>query len=88
MASLERLRLKLIETEEWPLNYMFKFIAPNSDGRVNAVVATLPQGGKTTFRPSRDLHYVSITHVNSMPSADSIISAIQRATAIDGVISL
>lgn len=88
IETLERLRVQLLKTEKWPLKYMFKFIVPNSNGRVNAVVETLPQGGQTTFKPSKDLHYVSVTHVNNMPSADSIIDAVTRATAIEGVISL
>jgi len=88
IETLERLRIQLLKTERWPLKYMFKFIVPNSDGRVNTVVGMLPQGGQTSFKPSKDLHYVSVTHVNFMPSADSIIEMVTRATSVDGVISL
>ncbi|MCQ2227354.1 MAG: hypothetical protein MJZ01_05510 [Bacteroidales bacterium] len=86
--TLNRLRNVLLQTKKWPLKYMFKFIVPNSNDRVNAVVATLPSGGQTSFKPSKDIHYVSVTHVNYMRSADEIIAAIERATAIEGVISL
>lgn len=88
IETLERLKIQLLKTEKWPLKYMFKFIVPNSNGRVNAVVAGLPSGGQTSFKPSKDLHYVSVTHVNYMPSADSIVEATRRATSIEGVISL
>lgn len=88
IETLERLRMQLIQTEAWPLKYMFKFIVPNSGGRVNAVVAMLPQGGQTSYRPSKDIHYVAVTHVNFMHSADEIIEVVQRATSVDGVISL
>ena len=88
IETLERLRQQLLKTEQWPLKYMFKFIVPNSDGRVDSVKALLPIGGQTTYRPSKDIHYVAITHVNYMHSADEIISTVQRATSVPGVISL
>ncbi len=88
IETLERLRIQLLKTEQWPLKYMFKFIVPNSEGRVDTVVAMLPEGGQTSFRPSKDIHYVSVTHVNYMRSADDIIDMVQRATSVKGVISL
>lgn len=88
IETLERLRAQLLKTEQWPLKYMFKFIVPNTDGRVKSVVETLPIGGHTTYHPSKDIHYISVTHVNYMHSADDIIATVQRATAVPGVISL
>ena len=88
IETIERLRNLLMQTEKWPVRYMFKFIVPNSNDRVNRVVATLPANGNTSFRPSKDIHYVCVTHVCQMASADDIVAAIHRATAIDGVISL
>ncbi len=87
-VSLEGLREQLLKTKKWPLRYMFKFIVPNSDGRVDRVVALLPDGGTNSFKPSKDLHYVAVTCVALMGSPDEIIELTRRATEIDGVISL
>lgn len=86
--ALEQLRLRLIETQSWPLRYMFKFIVPNRDGRVERVVACLPPNGNTTYKTSRDLHYVAVSHIAIMPTADSIIDVIAQATTVEGVIAL
>lgn len=86
--SIERLRSRLLETPEWPIDYMFKFIVPNNGGKVNTVRDMLPTHGKTTFNPSKDLHFVAVTHVARMASADHIIEITTKATSVDGVISL
>lgn len=86
--SLERLRQLLLKTKAWPLKYMFKFIVPNSDDKVNRVVAVLPEGGSQSFKPSKELHYVAVTCIASMSSADEIIDVVERAIEIEGVISL
>lgn len=86
--TLQRLRSRLLETKEWPITYMYKFIVPNNGDKVNKVIATLPPNGKTTFNPSKDLHYVAVTHVVKVASADAIIETTQNATNIEGVISL
>lgn len=87
--SLRRLRQRLLEMPNWPQRYMFKFIAPNHDNLVNRVVEMLPQGGQKSFKPSNDLHYVGITYIIEMPTADSVIDLTQRVTTeLDGVISL
>ena len=86
--SAERLRERLMQIEQWPQQYMFKFIVKNENGQVDKVVACLPKEGITTFNTSRDLHYVSVTCVAQMPSADAIMDVTLRATSIGGVISL
>lgn len=88
IKSLENLREQLLKTKEWPLKYMFKFIVPNNNDNVNRVVALLPKGGNLKFNNSKDMHYVAVTCVVDMPSADNIIEITKQATAINGVMSL
>lgn len=88
LETLERLRTRLLEEKRWPQKYMFKFIVPNESGKVNAVVLLLPENGETSFRPSKDIHYVGITNVVMMNSADEVIDVVKRVTSIEGVISL
>ncbi len=86
--SLESLRQQLQQTKTWPLKYMFKFIVPNSGGKVDLIISMLPKHGANTFKPSKDLHYVAVTCVATMQSADEIIDITARASSVEGVLSL
>ena len=79
---------KLEENKKWPLLYMFKFIAPNEDGKVKKVVALLPKNGDISYRHTKNLKFVSITCKASMPSAQSIVEVTSQVNKIDGVMSL
>ncbi len=87
-GTLEGLREQLLKTKSWPIKYMFKFIVPNSGGRVERVIATLPEGGTNSFKTSKDLHYVAVTCVALMQSPDEIVEITRCATEVEGVISL
>ncbi len=86
--NLEKLRYRLLESPEWPIKYMFKFIVPNSDNRVNKVVDLLPKDNPPTFKHTPNLKYVSITSISLMPSADSIVDITKKVCEIPGVIPL
>jgi len=86
--DFEKLRQRLLENKKWPLRYMFKFIAPNQDGKVDKVVELLPKHGTVTFKHTKNLRHVSVTCIVSMKSADSIIDVTTKVSAIEGVISL
>ena len=81
-----KLREILEDNKRWPMAYMFKFIAPNKDGKVEKVVNIFPTEAKKSFKHTKNLKYVSVTCVLSMNSADEIIAITEAATAIDGVI--
>lgn len=85
---MERLRALLLENKKWPMKYMFKFIAPNTDNKVNLVVACLPQDGRVTYNHTKNLRHVAITCVAQVDNADQIIDVTQKALSIPGVISL
>ncbi len=86
--NLEGLKKLLLENEKWPLNYMFKFIAPNTDNKVNQVVACLPVNGRITYNHTKNLKHVAITCVADIDSAEQIIEITQKALDIQGVIAL
>lgn len=79
---------RLNENSTWPLSYMFKFIVPNSDGRVDQVVELMPKNGKINFKNTKNLKFVSITCTASMPNADEIIDISKKVARINGVIAL
>jgi hypothetical protein len=78
----------LLKNKDWPLKYMFKFIAPNNDGKVAEVVQLLPPSGTITYKHTPNLRYVAITCVADMPTAESIVHITSKATSIDGVMAL
>ncbi len=88
LENYDKLRQKLLEVEQWPLLYMYKFIVPNIDGNVDAVKDLMPANGKISFKHTNNLKHVSITCVAVMQSADQIIEITYRVALIKGVISL
>ena len=81
-----KLKEILEENDKWPMAYMFKFIAPNKDGKVQRVVDLFPLDAKKSFKHTKNLKYVSVTCVLNMDSAEEIITITEAATAIPGVI--
>lgn len=86
--NISNLLEQLRKNNEWPLQYMFKFIAPNTDGKVEKVVNLLPTDSKITYKHTKNLRFVSVTCIASMPDAESIVDITTRACAISGVMSL
>lgn len=88
LEDLDRLRARLLQTDKWPIRYMFKFIAPNNEMILRDLLAAVPPNGQTKVVPSKGQRYVVVTHVNTMYSPDDIIKFTIRATSIEGVTAL
>lgn len=86
--KFKNLRYRLMETESWPLKYMFKFITPNNSGKVEQIKELLPQHGELSFKHTSSLKHVAITCVATMKSADEIIDITEKVDQIDGVLIL
>lgn len=86
--KFKNLRYKLLENNNWPLRYMFKFIAPNEDGKVKQVTDLLPSNCDVSFKHTKSLRHVSITCIAYMNSADDIIDVLDKVDKIEGVLSL
>jgi len=84
----KNLRYRLMEAETWPLKYMFKFITPNKNGKVDQIKALLPEEGEISFKHTSNLKHVSVTCVALMNSADQIIEIMEEVDKIEGVIVL
>ena len=87
-TSIETTFKTLLENEKWPLRYMFKFIVPNQDGKVEMVKQLLPPNGVMSYKNTPNLKYVSITCVTNMQSANDIIAVTTQAVSIEGVMAL
>ncbi len=88
MGTYTQLQKKLEENKRWPLLYMFKFIVPNENGKIELVKSHLPQKGQLSYKHTKNLKYVSITCKEWMPSAESIVKVHSVVSTIEGVISL
>ncbi len=86
--KFRNLRYRLMENGSWPMKYMFKFISPNRDGKVDKIKALLPETGIITFKHTSNLNHVSITCIALMDSADQIIEITEKVDKIEGVIVL
>ena len=86
--KFKNLRYRLMENDKWPLKYMFKFIVPNNEGKVDQIKELLPEVGEISFKHTESLKHVSITCVASMNTADDIIDITEKVSEIDGVMVL
>ncbi|MCS5491070.1 MULTISPECIES: DUF493 domain-containing protein [Algoriphagus] len=83
--SKETFKEKLEAHGEFPMLYMFKFIVPN--GRENEIGAIFPKN-EMSLKASSGGKYVSTTIQVMVHSADEIINYYEKASSIEGVISL
>lgn len=83
-----KLRYQLMESSTWPSLYMFKFIIPNSDEKVNAIKNLFPPKTKFAFKTSKDLKFIGITVKKTMESADAVIDIYIGAQDIEGIVIL
>ncbi len=88
MQKYQKLLEKLKDNKTWPLLYMFKFIVPNEEGKVEKVKSLLPENGKVSFKHTKNLKFVSITCKASMPNAESIVNVTSEVSRIEGTITL
>jgi len=88
MQNYQKLLEKLQENKKWPLLYMFKFIAPNEEGKVEKVVALLPKDGNISYKHTKNLKFVSITCKAQMSNAQSIVDITSKVNQIEGIITL
>ncbi|AGA77124.1 DUF493 family protein [Echinicola vietnamensis] len=76
---------KLDEQTSFPALYMFKFIVPS--GKEDEVRGLLPKH-EVVFKESAKGTYVSATIKAMMRDSQSIIEVYERASKIEGIISL
>jgi uncharacterized protein len=76
---------KLESVGNFPMLYMFKFIVPS--GKEQEIGALFPNH-KVSLKPSSGGKYVSTTIHLMAESADFVIDVYEKASEIEGVISL
>lgn len=86
--NFDELRKKLNDFNSWPTLYMFKFIVPSDNHRIALVESLFDDGAELKMQPSSKGKYTSITARVVMLDAEQVISIYQRASEIEGIISL
>jgi len=76
---------KLESQHQFPGHYLFKFVVPAA--RRQELVNVMPEG-KTSFKESSGKSYTSVTVEAFMNSSAEVIAIYEKASKIEGVISL
>jgi hypothetical protein len=85
----ERLRLELNNNTSWPTKYLFKFIVPNDQNKIDTVEnAFNNMGAVIDTRHSKTGKYTSISINVPMLNAQSIIDKYLEVSTVEGIISL
>ncbi|RZJ31845.1 MAG: DUF493 family protein [Flavobacterium sp.] len=85
----ERLKNELENTSTWPAEYLFKFIVPTDQGKIDAVEnAFNGLGAVITTRKSKNETFTSVSINVQMDSAQHVIDKYVAVSEIEGIISL
>lgn len=79
---------KLNEDTQWPRLYLFKFIIPSDNQKLALVESLFGAEAQVTINKSRTGKYLSVSGKEIMMSADEIVARYEKATEIEGLISL
>ena len=84
----KRLKTELEKsTDLWPLDYLYKFIVPNNEKKIQQIEVAFADT-KFTTKQSGKGNFVSVSIRVMMPNADSIIQKYKQVSSIEGIISL
>lgn len=85
----KKLKNSLLETTEFPTNYMFKFIIPTDEVKFKTIESIFDNlGAVIDSKPSKNGKYTSLSILVAMNDPDSIIEKYQEVSKVEGVISL
>jgi hypothetical protein len=85
----ERLRTELNNSNTWPAEYLFKFIVPTDQEKIEKVENAFDSiGAVIETKHSKTGKYTSISIDVQMPNAQEIIDKYLELSTIKGIISL
>ena len=84
-----RLREELNNNTDWPVRYMYKFIIPNDERKIEDVERAFEGKDAEKHRSfSKNGKYVSLTFVVEEADAESILNQYRKMENIEGLIAL
>lgn len=87
--DLENLREKLNQMNQWPTEYLFKFIVADQPEKIKAVLQYFDEDTDLiTYKASSKGTYQSISIRKSVHSADQVVEIYSSVSTIEGVMAL
>lgn len=85
----ERLKKELDETTTFPTTYLYKFIIPNSSGKLQQLEKVFEQvQAEIKTRPSSNGKYTGVSVSVILQNSDEVIHYYREAGKIEGIVSL
>nr|WP_299340037.1 DUF493 family protein [Allomuricauda sp.] len=84
-----RLKEQLLENTTWPNNYLYKFIIPTDEKRIDQINTIFDNTGAVIeSKKSKNGNYTSISITVHLNGPDEVISKYKEVSKVEGVISL
>ena len=88
-AFYKKLKSELEETTKFPAKYLYKFIVPSSEEKINKIESIFDHmGAVINKKNSKTGKFVSVSILVKMNNADEVIKKYRDVEVVEGVISL
>ena len=84
-----RFEEQLLESQDWPGMYMYKFIVKDGSNEIDQLKKILDNyDGKSSFKSSASNKFISVTFEHFSSSPADVIKVYKEVSVIDDIISL
>ncbi|WP_431123883.1 DUF493 family protein [Flagellimonas flava] len=84
-----RLKEQLLENSSWPSKYLYKFIVPTDEDKIEQINTIFDNTGAVIeSKKSKKGTYTSISITVQLESPDAVIAKYKEVSQVEGVISL
>lgn len=83
-----KLRMQLDKMHNWPDVYMFKFVLPKDQAKIDELLSHFTEKADITQRESSTGKYISVTIKEVMLSTDAVVERYRSINNIEGLLSL
>ncbi|MEX0361661.1 DUF493 family protein [Flagellimonas sp.] len=84
-----RLKEQLLENSSWPSKYLYKFIVPTDEDKIEQINTIFDNTGAVIeSKKSKKGTYTSISVTVQLESPDAVIAKYKEVSQVEGVISL
>ena len=88
-AFYARLKEQLLENTTWPSNYLYKFIVPTNQEKIDSITRIFDNTGAVIdSKKSKKGTYTSVSINVNLADPDAVIEKYKAVSEIEGVISL
>ncbi len=83
-----KLRMQLDKMHKWPDVYLYKFVLPKDQTKIDQLLSNFTEKADVSVRESAKGNYVSVTIKEVMFSTDAVVERYKSISAIEGLMSL